>query len=292
MACIVPFAAPRGGRLTDTPVPSTSFADAWIQVDSTEDPRFFVQLLDATRARLLESARRSPEQFFAALDPRPGLHVLDIGCGTGDFLRLLAPLVAPGNAVGLDLSETMINEARRRSAGSTSNVSFRLGSVQDLPFTIGSFDRVIATQLLLHLPDPWRGLAEMCRVLAPGGLISIREIDWGTLAVECTDRELSRRFAQQACTEFRNPLIVRELPWRLRDLGFQQIRIDPEVEIAHDPDAFHRWFIESSISHFARTGAFSEAEADSFLADLKERALQGRYFCSRTYYSILASRPN
>ena len=58
-------------------VPSTAFADAWIQVDRTENPRFFVNLLDATRARLLESARKSPGQFFAPLALDPGLNVLD-----------------------------------------------------------------------------------------------------------------------------------------------------------------------------------------------------------------------
>ena len=79
-------------------VPSTAFADAWIQVDRTENPRFFVNLLDATRARLLERARTSPREFFAPLALRPGLNVLDVGCGTGDFLRLLAPIVSPGKA--------------------------------------------------------------------------------------------------------------------------------------------------------------------------------------------------
>jgi ubiquinone/menaquinone biosynthesis C-methylase UbiE len=276
----------------NTPVPSTSFADAWIQIDRTENPRFFVQVLDATRALLLERAQRSPAQFFAAINPRPGLHVLDVGCGTGDFLRLLAPILAPGNCVGVDLSETMITEARRRSDAGTPNISFRVGSVQELPFANGSFDRVIATQLLLHVPYPWRALAEMCRVLAPSGLISITEIDWGTLVVECTDRELSRRFTELACNELRNGLIVRELPWRLRDLGFQQIRINPEIEVAQDLDAFHRWFIEPSMSHFTRIGAFSGAEADSFLGDLEERAREGRYFCSRSYYSVIASRPD
>jgi ubiquinone/menaquinone biosynthesis C-methylase UbiE len=278
--------------MTDTPIPSTAFADAWIQVDRTEDPRFFIQVLDATRAQLLERARRSPTQFFAALDPRPGLHVLDVGCGTGDFLRLLAPMLAPGNAVGVDLSETMITEARRRTDATTPNISFKEGSVQELPFKNESFDRVIATQLLLHLPDPWSGLAEMCRVLAPGGLISIREIDWGTLVVECTDRELSRRFTQLTCNGFRNGLIVRELAWRLRDLGFQRIRINAEVEVAQEADAFYRWLIEPSLSHFMKSGAFTEAEADSFLGDLEGRSRQGRYFCSKTYYSFIASRSN
>jgi ubiquinone/menaquinone biosynthesis C-methylase UbiE len=277
--------------MTEIPLPSTAYADAWIQVDRTEDPQFFVKLLDATRARLLERARESPARFFAPLSPRPGLNVLDVGCGTGDSLRLLAPLVDPGKSVGLDLSETMINEARQRSTASASNLMFRVGSVLELPFEDGSFDRVLATQLLLHVPDPWKGLAEMCRVLAPGGMISVAEIDWGTLVVECTNRELSRRFTDFACKELRNGLIVRELPGHLRNLGCEQITIVPEVEVALELDAFHRWFVEPSLSHFRRIGAFSQAEGDFFLNDLQERARHGQYFSSRTHYKIIGSRP-
>jgi ubiquinone/menaquinone biosynthesis C-methylase UbiE len=271
-------------------VPSTAFADAWTQVDRTEDPRFFVSLLDATRARLLERARTSPKDFFAPLALCPGLNVLDVGCGTGDFLRLLAPIVSPGEAVGLDLSETMIAEARQRSAENIDNLSFRVGSALDLPFQVGSFDRILATQVLLHIPDPWRALAEMTRVLAPSGIISISEIDWGTLVVQSSENELGRRFSELACRELRNGLIIRELPGQLRELGFNHVVILPEVEVTQDLGAFYTWFVEPSLQHFKRIGAFSEVEADAFLADLRERARRGRYFSSRTYYTILASQ--
>lgn len=271
-------------------VPSTAYADAWIQVDRTEDPRFFVNLLDATRAKLLEQARKSPIQFFAPLALRAGLSVLDVGCGTGDFLRLLAPIVSPGKAVGLDLSETMIAEAIRRSADNLENLSFRVGSALELPFHDGSFDRVLATQVLLHIPDPWGALAEMKRVLAPSGMISIAEIDWGTLVVQSSDNELGRRFSDLACRELRNGLIVRELPGQLRELGFNHVVIRSEVEVAQNLDAFYKWFVEPSLKHFQRIGAFSEAEADAFLTDLRDRARRGRYFSSRTYYTVLASQ--
>jgi len=271
-------------------VPSTAFADAWIQVDRTDNPRFFVNLLDATRARLLERARTSPREFFAPLALRAGLNVLDVGCGTGDFLRLLAPIVSPGKAVGLDLSETMIAEARQRSAENVDNLSFRVGSVLELPFTAASFDRVLATQLLLHVPDPRKALVEIKRVLAPSGVISITEIDWGTLVVQSSDNELGRRFSDLACRELRNGLIIRELPGQLRALGFNHVIILPEVEVAQDLDALYTWFVEPSLTHFKRIGAFSEAEAEAFIADLKERARQGRYFSSRTHYTILASQ--
>lgn len=275
--------------LSEPRVPSTAFADAWIQVDRTEDPRFFVNLLDATRARLLERARTSPKEFFAPLALRPGLKVLDVGCGTGDFLRLLAPIVSPGAAVGVDLSETMIAEARQRPAENVDNLSFQAGSVLDLPFPPASFDRVLATQLLLHVPDPRKALLEMTRVLDPSGMISISEIDWGKLVVHSSENELGRRFSDLACRELRNGLIIREIPGLLRELGFNQIVIRPEIEVAQDIDAFYTWFVEPSLKHFKRIGAFSEAEAGAFLADLKERAQQGCYFSSRTFYTVLAA---
>jgi len=188
-----------------------------------------VNLLDDTRARLLERARTSPREFFAPLVLRSGLNVLDVGCGTGDFLRLLAPIVSPGKAVGVDLSATMIAEARQRSAENVDNLSFRVGSVLELPFPVASFDRVLATQLLLHVPDPLKALMEIKRVLAPFGVISITEIDWGTLVVQSSENELGRRFSELACRELRNGLIIRELPGQLRELGFNHILIAPEV---------------------------------------------------------------
>src|SRR6516162_7283858 len=276
--------------LAERVVPSTAFADAWIQVDRTENPRFFVNLLDATRARLFERARTSPRDFFAPLILSPGLNVLEVGCGTGDFLRLLAPLLSSGTAAGVDLSETMIAEARQRSAENVDNLSFRVASVLDLPFPAASFDRVLATQLLVHVPDPAKALMEIKRVLAPSGAISISEIDWGTLVVQSSDNQLGRRFSELACRELRNGLIIRELPGQLRELGFNHIVILPEVEVTQDLGAFYTWFVEPSLQHFKRIGAFTQAEADAFLADLEERARRGRYFSSRTYYTVLASQ--
>jgi len=276
--------------VTTDPIPSTAFADAWIQVDRTEDPDFFIKLLDSTRAALLERARRSPADFFAPLGLLPGLQVLDVGCGTGDFLRLLGGLVVPGGATGIDLSRTMISEARRRASEGAPNISFEVADALDLPFEAGCFDRITATQVLLHIPDWRRALSEMWRVLAPGGIVAFGEIDWGTIAVECTDRELGRRFTRLACDELRNGLIARELPARMRQAGFDQIKVVPDVQLALEPDGFQRWFIEPSMKHFERIGGFSAEEVKVFLDDLQARARDGRYFCSRTYYSFYGSR--
>ena len=82
-----------------------------------------------------------------------------------------------------------------------------------------------------------------------------------------------------------------DLVWRLDDSGWS-VRYVPEVEVAHDLDAFYTWFVEPSLEHFTRISAFSDAEANAFLTDLKERARRGHYFSSRTYYTILATLPS
>jgi len=89
-------------------VPSTAFADAWIQVDRTENPRFFVNLLDATRARFLNALARRQEFLRSACSP-PRLNDLTLAAVQGTFFALAAPFF-PGTAVGVDLSETMIAE--------------------------------------------------------------------------------------------------------------------------------------------------------------------------------------
>ena len=135
-------------------VPATNFSASWVRVDQTSDPSFYASLLDATRAQGLDQARRDPGTAFGPLELRTGLRVLDVGCGTGGYLRILAPLVAPGPAVGIDLSATLIAQAQQRTAAGEANVLFRVGNAYDLPFPDASFDRVVATQILLHLADP------------------------------------------------------------------------------------------------------------------------------------------
>jgi ubiquinone/menaquinone biosynthesis C-methylase UbiE len=270
-------------------IPTTNFSASWVRVDQTGDPSFYASLLDATRAQGLDQARRDPGTAFAPMELRAGLRVLDVGCGTGGYLRILAPLVAPGPAVGIDLSATLIAQAQQRTAASEANVLFRVGNAYDLPFPDASFDRVVATQILLHLADPWRAVTEMRRVLAPGGLISVGEWDWDSTCLAVTDRELGRRFTHLLCDQMNNGLIVRELPWQLERSGFTHVTVTPQVHLSRDPGAAYEWLIEPVAREFARTGVLTPGEGDRLLGDLRERAATGRYFLARTYYSVIAT---
>jgi ubiquinone/menaquinone biosynthesis C-methylase UbiE len=280
--------AERGVRMSDR-VPTTNFSTSWTHVDQTSDPSFYANLLAATRAQVLDQFRSDPDNSFGALGLRPGLRLLDVGCGTGDYLRVMAPLVAPGEAIGIDLSAELVRRAGLLSLADQPNLSFQVADVYDLPFANASFDRVTAAQVMLHLADPWNALTELRRVLVPGGRVSIAEWDWDSTCLAVTDRDLGRRFIHLLCDQMHNGLIVRELAWRLAGHGFIDVDVVPQVRISRDLGAAYEWLIRPATEEFVRIGALSQTEGARFLDDLRERAASGRYFLARTFYVTVAT---
>ncbi len=99
-----------------------------------------------------------------------GDRVLDVGCGTGVVARACAELVGNrGRVVGLDLSEEMLAVAR----GVAPHLGWLRGNAGELPFADGSFDRVMSQLALMFFPDRAKAVAEMWRVLRPGGRLAI-----------------------------------------------------------------------------------------------------------------------
>jgi ubiquinone/menaquinone biosynthesis C-methylase UbiE len=127
---------------------------------STIDPRIYhVQLI---------------LEFFGDLNAK---RVLDVGCGKGRFARVLADHYPRASMVGLDLAEAMLRHVPE-------GVGACAGSMTALPFPSGIFDCAYATESLEHAVDIQRAVAEMCRVVAPGGRIVIIDKNseqWGRL---------------------------------------------------------------------------------------------------------------
>jgi len=111
---------------------------------------------------------------------RSGMRVLDVGCGPGSITLGFAEAVAPGEAVGIDFQPSQVAHAQALSvARGVMNTRFEVADAYRLPFPDDSFDAVFAHAVLWHLREPVKALVEMRRVLRPGGIVGIRDCDWG-----------------------------------------------------------------------------------------------------------------
>jgi SAM-dependent methyltransferase len=121
--------------------------------------RVMASLLNEGNRALLDAA-------LEAAAPTPGARVLDVGFGGGYTLERLAPLVRPQRVAGVELSEAMIAAVRQRCGDA---FDLRLADAAALPFPEASFDVVLSVNTIYFWPDPAGVLAEMHRVLKPGG---------------------------------------------------------------------------------------------------------------------------
>jgi SAM-dependent methyltransferase len=115
-------------------------------------------------------SRPAGEAFFDWLAPAPGLRWIDIGCGNGAVTELLVERCAPAEVQGIDPSEAQIVFARGRPAMRLAE--FRQGDAMALPFAEDTFDAALMALVIFFVPEPAQGVAEMVRVVRPGGPIA------------------------------------------------------------------------------------------------------------------------
>jgi SAM-dependent methyltransferase len=119
------------------------------------------------------------EAVFARHPPHGA--VLDVGCGTGEIIVRLALKYEDATFTGIDLEEPHLARAAARCAAFGDRVRFQYGDALGLPFGDASFDYVICRHLIQAVPDPARVIAEIRRVLRPGGRVHLIAEDYGML---------------------------------------------------------------------------------------------------------------
>jgi SAM-dependent methyltransferase len=115
-------------------------------------------------------SRLAGEVFLDWIKPARGLRWVDVGCGNGAFTDLLLDRCAAVSVDGVDPSEQQLAFARTRTMGKPA--TFHLGGAEALPFAAGSVDAATMALVIFFVPDPASGVAEMARVVQPGGLVA------------------------------------------------------------------------------------------------------------------------
>lgn len=140
------------------------------------------------RSHRWRTAQNSAAYLLDHLEP--GMSLLDVGCGPGTITADLAGRVGPGRVIGIDRSPEVVGAAAEAHPGC--GAEFRVADLRALPFDDDHFDVVHAHQVLQHVADPVAALVEMRRVCRPGGLVAVRDADYGGFTWAPADPVLDR----------------------------------------------------------------------------------------------------
>lgn len=199
----------------------------------------------------------------------PGRTVLDVACGTGVLTRELARRARPAHVVGLDRNEDMLATARARAP----DVRWCRGRAEALPFEDASFDAVTSQFGLMFFDDPVGALAQMWRVLRPGGRLALAV--WGPLSATpgyaAMVELLHRLFGEAVANELRAPYALGEVQ-HLRGLcdraGLEAVRIDSVLDSARFP-SLEDW-VHTDIRGWTLADKISDEEFEVLLREAKE----------------------
>ncbi|MFN7901184.1 MAG: class I SAM-dependent methyltransferase [Synechococcaceae cyanobacterium] len=115
-------------------------------------------------------SRLAGQDFLDWIAPNRGLRWLDVGCGNGAFTQLIAEQCEPLSLAGIDPSEAQLTYARQQPL--LQGVEFVNADAMALPFPDDAFDLAVMPLVIFYVPDPAQGVAEMARVVAPGGTVA------------------------------------------------------------------------------------------------------------------------
>jgi ubiquinone/menaquinone biosynthesis C-methylase UbiE len=250
-------------------------------------------------------ARRGAADAVPFLLPylQSGQRLLDCGCGPGSITLDFAARVAPGEVCGVDFDRSQIEAAQKLAAErGVDTAHFEVASIYALPYPDASFDVVTAVGVLMHLREPVAALREMRRVLRPGGVIALENVDVGAKLVSpplpsvLRLHEFTHRVMQHSGG---NPYIGRDQRRLLLEAGFESPELFPLVRCATTLEGM-RQAVETGILRLQGPaqeaiilgeGWATRAELDSMYAEVRLWAERPDAFLFQLWLGALARAP-
>ena len=254
---------------------------------------------DAATAKALERAYTKRDMIRrrrlvrAALAAAPGERILDIGCGPGFYARELLDEIGPsGSIVAVDASPDMLELARHRCGG-YDNVTFREGNATALPVDDGVFDAALCVQVMEYVPDSPAALAEIDRVLRPGGRALIWDVCWGTVWWHSADPERMRRVLSAWDEHLVHPSLPRRLGADLRAAGFVDVAVAGHsfATVDYDDESFAVMMLGMAADFVPGRGGVTGDEVEAWLAEQRDLAERGEFFFEGTQFCFTARKP-
>jgi ubiquinone/menaquinone biosynthesis C-methylase UbiE len=278
--------------MTQSPSDDLSNSTGWRRIDSSGDRAAPAEYLDAVRS--VDAARRFKQESISLLNLKPGYSALDVGCGTGEDVISIGSIVGrKGRSVGVDISEIMISEARRRAGERrATNVEFAVQNAESLEYAEVSFEGCRADRVLQHLEHPKKALGEFVRVTKRGGRVVVVDTDWDTLVVDSRFKDVTRHVIRAGTDRMnKNGWCGRQLYGMFKEAGLKDISVEPFAGAFTDytmaDQVLSLCFRADSAEH---AGLISTEEKARWLSDLQKRQALGRFFASLTVFVVGATK--
>jgi arsenite methyltransferase len=253
---------------------------------------------DAEASRRVEATYTTPDvveqrqAVLGALGLGPGERVIDIGTGPGLLAAEIAAAVGPDGLVcGIDSSDSMLALARARTTPPDSApIELRQAGADRLPYAQASFDVAVATQVLEYVKDVPDALAEMTRVLRPGGRVLVMDTDWDSIVWRSSDDRRMARVLAAWEQHLVDPHLPRKLRGWLERAGFQVAppKVVPLCNIGYDPATYSAGLLDFVAGFVVGRDGLTAEEVQAWAADL--RSLGTDAFFSLNRYLFCATK--
>jgi len=191
----------------------------------------------------------------------------------------------------VDISNRMIEEARKRNSSCLTNLSYQVGDAHRLDFPDQTFDRCRIDRVLQHIPQPALALKEVKRVLKPGGILVMSEPDWRTLLFGSGHTPLASKVVDTICAFIPHCQMGRSLPELLVAAGFREINLLAETLIVRSFSLAEKVFgLLKACERLVKDGTISKSECTSFIDDLEKREKSGHFFAAITGFAAQARK--
>ena len=249
----------------------------------------------ATLAVLADALGGLRARTVAQLGLRPGIAILDAGCGIGELVIELAPRLSPGGRiVGIDASRELLDRASAAAVSAGVDVEFQLADIRDLPFAANQFDVVRSERVLQHLEPADAPLAatELIRVAKPGGIVQLVDPNHRQSTLDATDRGTAGLLIDRFSGYARNPESGLHLGWWMRSAGGADVTVDVWPLKITTLEAFRATrALDRELADLVACGALGADRAAEFLDDLILRDQQGAFLATVISYVVTARKP-
>lgn len=253
---------------------------------------------DAQASRKIEAIYLTPDvvaqrrEVLQALRLLPGERVLDIGVGPGLLAHDIAVTVGSrGRVCGIDPSEAMVAMTSKRCADQPWT-EFRIADATKLPYPDDTFDAAVSTQVYEFVRDIPTALAELRRVLRPGGRALILDTDYGSLVIHTEHPLRMARVLKAWDDHFVHPYLPRVLSSELRKAGFVLGRRAsiPMFNAEFEDNTYAKGMLETIAAFAVGRQGVSQDEADAWFAEFVALGAHGKFFFSLNRYLFVAEK--